>query len=152
MAKKMAAKSSAKKKPSKIRTGSHSAGGEKRYTDVKRKTTATPRGMDSYDVRIRNQILRERRQEAAKKNKRASTPTGWHHSGSAAKSGADSMNAARTETGQRLAADPYSAINRKKRAAAEARKAASESRKAAAHKRRWALEADISKSNPPGFQ
>jgi|13_taG_2_1085334.scaffolds.fasta_scaffold49220_2 hypothetical protein len=159
MAKKVAKKMAANKKPSKTRTGSHSAGGKKRYTDVKRRTTATPRhsGLTASlsttdDARIRNKILRENRQAAAKKNKRASTPTGRFQSGSAAKSGADSMNAARTKTGERLARDPYSSVNRKKRAGAEARKAEFESRKAGAHRRRWALEADISRSNPPGFQ
>ena len=141
----------AAKKPSKVRTGSHSAGGKKRYTDVKRRTTTTPR-LVKYDRQIRGKILREQRQAAAEKNKRASTPTGRFQSGSAAKSGADSMNAARTKTGERLARDPYSSVNRKKRADAEAGKAAFESRKARAHRRRWALEADISVNNPPGFQ
>jgi len=158
MAKKMAnmAKKVAKKTPSKTRTGSHSRGGKKTVQDVKRRITATPRpersigyGYSRYD---HDQARRENRQEAAKKNKSLSTPTGRFQSGSAAKSGADSMNAARTKTGERLARDPNSAVNRKKRAAAEAIEAASESRKAAARKRRWALEADISKSNPPGFQ
>ena len=99
----------AAKKPSGVRTGTHSAGGRKRYTDVKRRTTRVP----SADQLLNEQIgvivggrpggesiadwKRERsrldRLEAAKANKRKSTTSGRYHSGSAIRNAADvSMN------------------------------------------------------------
>ena len=145
----------AKKKPSKTRTGSHSAGGEKRYTDVKRRTTRTASGYIGRDMRTASgrayrawetEEARSERKAAAKRNKRASTPTGRVHSGSAEKSSADVSNRRRTskdqgwytKAGRTRLADPNSSFNRKKRAAAKAAKAAAR--------------ADVSMNNPPGFQ
>ena len=146
------------KKPSKVRTGTHSAGGKKRYTDVKRRTTKTATGWKARAMttpsgrahlqRHRDED-REGRRIAAARNKALSTPTGRYHAGSAERSSADVSNRRRddyaTKSSAPPAMDPNSAINRKKRAAVEAKKAA-------ASLRRWALEADISANNPPGFQ
>ncbi len=154
MAKKVAKKMATNKKPSKTRTGSHSAGGKKRYTDVKRRTTRTASGYIGRNMRTHSgraymawetEEARDQRKAAAKRNKRLSNPTGRVHSGSAEKSSADVSNRRRTASGQGWytnagrtpARDPNSSINRKKRAAAE--------KKAAA-------KADVSQSNPPGFQ
>mgnify|MGYP001468254220 CR=1 FL=1 len=142
----------AKKTPSKVRTGSHSRGGAKKYQDVKRQLVHTPprKGVNYPDspwkIHEDKQIRQEIAEEAAR-NKRLSTPTGRFQSGSAAKSGADSMNAARTNTGKRLSNDQtyQSAVVRKRRAASKAR---SEARRAAANAVRYA---DVSVTNPPSF-
>ena len=102
------------KKPSGVRTGTHSAGGRKRYTDVKRRTTRTPskrnlwlekhasegsiptRHLTHPNRSFADQIRAEGRADrkaAAKANKRKSTTSGRFHSGSAIKNAADvSMN------------------------------------------------------------
>ena len=87
--------------------------------------------------------------EAAKANKRKSTTSGRFHSGSTSKSSADESNKAVTVRGKRLALDEYSAYTRTSRAE---RAAARASAAAAQKARRWALEADVSRNNPPGFQ
>ena len=143
----------AKKTPSKVRTGSHSRGGAKKYQDVKRKLVHTPprKGVNYPDspwkIHEDKQIRQEIAEEAAR-NKRLSTTSGRFQSGSAAKSGADSMNAARTNTGKRLPRSSPTQIPatvRKRRAASEARR---QTRRAAANAARYA---DVSVSNPPSF-
>jgi hypothetical protein len=143
----------AKKTPSKVRTGSHSRGGPKKYQDVKRQLVHTPprKGVNYPDspwkIHEDKQIKQEIAEEA-KRNKRLSTPTGPFQSGSAAKSGADSMNAARTETGKRLS-EPHpnyqSSTVIKREAANEARRQA---RRAVDNAVRYA---DVSVTNPPSF-
>ena len=141
----------AKKTPSKVRTGSHSRGGPQTYQDVKRQLVHTPHRPSQHagapwktheDKQIKQEIAEE-----AKRNKRLSTPTGPFQSGSAAKSGADSMNAARTNTGKRLSNDQTyrSSVVLKRRAASEARRQA---RRAVDNAVRYA---DVSVTNPPSF-
>jgi hypothetical protein len=133
----------AAKKPSKVRTGTHSAGGKKRYTDVKRRTTRVKNTSRDTNQSFRSvyeswavrgsgpnpgtSSTSALRAGAARANKEKSTPTGRFHSGSASKSSADASNKARTVRGKRLAIDDYSATSRLR-------------------------EADISVNNPPGFQ
>lgn len=95
-----------KKKPSGVRTGTHSAGGKKRYTDVKRRmehlgqSKPSMPGNRMYFLHEQAPAVERLRAEgiatrlaAAKENKMKSTTSGRFHSGSAIANAADvSMN------------------------------------------------------------